>query len=67
MKKYILYISIFTVSAFIGYGIKTTYNGDALGMDYWIIAIILICSQVPFYFSGSQGKSTEEIHSNEEE
>tara|TARA_Y100000768_G_C23714500_1_gene557349 strand:+ start:180 stop:350 length:171 start_codon:yes stop_codon:yes gene_type:complete len=56
MRKYILYISIFTVSAFVGYGIKTVYNGDSLDREYWLIAIILICSQVPFYFSESKGK-----------
>ena len=66
MKKYLIYISIVTVSAFIGYGIKTVYNGDTLGEDYWITAIILFCSQVPFYFSESKDKSIT-IESDEEE
>ena len=66
MRKYILYIGIFIVSAFVGYGIKTVYNGDALGREYWLTAIILICSQVPFYFSESKDKSIT-IESDEEE
>ena len=57
MKKYLICISFVTVSAFIVYEIKTAYNGDTLGKDYWITAIILICTQVPFYFSESKDKS----------
>ena len=66
MKKNNIYISIVTIAAFIGYGIKTVYNGDTLGGDYWVTAIILICSQVPFYFSESKDKSIT-IESDEEE
>ena len=66
MKKYLLYLSIVTVSAFIGYGIKTVYNGDTLNKDFWLTGIILICSQVPFYFSESKDKSIT-IESDEEE
>ena len=49
MKKYILYISIFTTLAFIGYGIKIVLDGDTLNKDFWLTGIILISSQVPFY------------------
>ena len=66
MRKYILYISIFTVSAFVGYGIKIVYNGDTLGKEYWFTAIILISSQVPFYFPESKDKNSA-IESDKEE
>tara|TARA_B100001250_G_scaffold411208_1_gene439361 strand:+ start:2957 stop:3142 length:186 start_codon:yes stop_codon:yes gene_type:complete len=49
MKKYILYISVFTTLAFIAYGIKTVFDDDTLNKEFWLIGIILICSQVPFY------------------
>ena len=49
MKKYILYVSIFTALAFIGYGIKIVLDGDALNKDFWLTGIILISSQVPLY------------------
>jgi hypothetical protein len=49
MKKYILYISIFTSLGFIAYGIKIVYDGDTLTKDFWLTGIILICSQEPFY------------------
>ena len=50
MKKNILYISGFITLAFIAYGIKTVFDGDTLNKDFWLTGIILICSQVPFYF-----------------
>ena len=49
MKKYILYISIFTSLGFIAYGIKIVLDGDTLTKDFLLTGIILICSQVPFY------------------
>tara|TARA_Y100001970_G_scaffold245101_1_gene311857 strand:+ start:635 stop:808 length:174 start_codon:yes stop_codon:yes gene_type:complete len=49
MKKYILYISIFTSLGFIAYGIKIVLDGDTLTKDFWLTGIILICSQVPLY------------------
>ena len=58
MKKYLIYLSIVTVSAFICYEIKTVYNGDTLGEDYWITAMILICSQVPFYLQYQETKKS---------
>ena len=49
MKKYILYISIFTSLGFIAYGIKIVLDGDTLTKDFWLTGIILFCSQVTFY------------------
>ena len=49
MKKHILYISVFTTLVFIGYGIKIVFDGDTLNKEFWLIGIILICSQAPFY------------------
>tara|TARA_Y100000996_G_C22329871_1_gene563984 strand:+ start:530 stop:715 length:186 start_codon:yes stop_codon:yes gene_type:complete len=49
MKKYILYTSLFTTLAFIAYGIKIVFNGDTLNKKFWLVGIILICSQAPFY------------------
>jgi len=49
MKKYILYVSIFTFLGFIAYGIKIVLDGDSLTKDFWLTGIILICSQVPFH------------------
>ena len=49
MKKYILYISIFTSLGFIAYGIKIVLDDDTLTKEFWLTGIILICSQVPFY------------------
>ena len=59
-------MSIFTILAFIGYGIKTVYNGDTLDRQYWLTAIILICGFFPFYFSESKDKSII-VKSDEEE
>ena len=42
MKKYILYISVFTTLAFIAYEIKIVLNGDTLNKDFGLIGIILI-------------------------
>tara|TARA_Y100000590_G_C14932519_1_gene718096 strand:- start:337 stop:522 length:186 start_codon:yes stop_codon:yes gene_type:complete len=50
MKKYILYGSVFTTLAFIAYGIKTVIDGDTLNKEFWLTGIILIGTQVPFYF-----------------
>ena len=49
MKKYILYISIFTSLGFIAYGIKIVLDGDTLNKEFLLTGVILICSQVPFY------------------
>jgi len=58
MKKYILYISVFTTLAFIAYGIKIVLDGDTLNKDFWLIGIILICSQVPFYLQYQDTKKS---------
>ena len=59
MKKYILYISIFTTLAFIGYGIKTVLDGDTLNKDFWLTGIILISSQVSFYLKYKEKSESE--------
>jgi len=35
LREWLIIASIIVVSAFVGYGIKTVYNGESLGMDYW--------------------------------
>ena len=49
MQKYILYCSVFTTLAFITYGIKTVIDGNTLNKEFWLTAIMLIGTQVPFY------------------
>ena len=51
LREWLIIASIIVVSAFVGYWIKTVYNGESLGMDYWLTGILLLCTQIPFYFS----------------
>ena len=49
MKKYILYVSVFTTLAFIIYGFKTIIGGNTLDKEFWLTGIMLIGTQGPFY------------------
>ena len=50
LREWITILNIIAVSAFFGYGIKTVYNGEVLGLGYWFLAVILFCTQITFYF-----------------
>ena len=41
LREWITILNIIAVSAFFGYGIKTVYNGEVLGLGYWFLAVIL--------------------------
>ena len=56
LREWLIIASIIVVSAFVGYGIKTVYNGESLGMDYWLTGILLLCTQIPFYFLKDKNK-----------
>ena len=51
LKEWILMTSIISVSTFFGYGVNTIYNGDSLGVGYWLTGLILISGVLGFYLS----------------
>ena len=51
LREWIIILNIIAVSAFFGYGIKTVYNGEVLGLGYWVLTVILLLTQITYYLS----------------
>ena len=49
LKEWILMISVISISGWFGYGAKTIYNGDSLGVGYVLTGLIIISGVLGFY------------------
>ena len=50
LKEWMLYIDIILLSAWVGYGGKTLYNGGTLGIGYIFIGLLTIVGIVTFFY-----------------
>ena len=49
LKEWILYINIILLSAWVGYGGRTLYNGGTLGIGYILIGLLTIVGIAGFF------------------
>tara|TARA_B100001027_G_C16217905_1_gene308353 strand:- start:175 stop:390 length:216 start_codon:yes stop_codon:yes gene_type:complete len=49
LKEWMLYIDIILLSAWVGYGGRTLYNGDTLGIGYILIGLLTIAGIAGFF------------------
>ena len=50
LKEWMLYIDIILLSAWIGYGGRTLYNGGTLGIGYILIGLLTIVGIAGFFY-----------------
>ena len=50
LKEWMLYIDIILLSAWVGYGCKTLYNGGKVGIGYIFIGLFTIVGLVAFFY-----------------
>ena len=50
LKEWMLYIDIILLSAWVGYGGKTLYNGGKVGIGYIFIGLLTIVGIVAFFY-----------------
>jgi len=50
LKEWILYIDIILLSAWVGYGGRTLYNGGTLGIGYILIGLLTIVGIAGFFY-----------------
>ena len=50
LKEWILYINIILLSAWVGYGGRTLYNGGTLGIGYILIGLLTIVGIAGFFY-----------------
>ena len=49
LKEWMLYIDIILLSAWVGYGGRTIYNGGTLGISYIFIGLLTIVGIAAFF------------------
>ena len=49
LKEWMLYIDIILLSAWVGYGGRTLYNGGTLGIGYILIGLLTIVGIAGFF------------------
>ena len=49
LKEWMLYIDIILLSAWVGYGGRTLYNGGTLGIGYILIGLLIIVGIAGFF------------------
>ena len=49
-KKWMLYTDIILLSAWLGYGGKTIYNGGTLSIFYVVVGILTIIGIITFFY-----------------
>ena len=50
LKEWMLYINIILLSAWVGYGGRTLYNGGTLGIGYILIGLLTIVGIAGFFY-----------------
>ena len=50
LKEWMLYIDIILLSAWVGYGGRTLYNGGTLGTGYILIGLLTIVGIAGFFY-----------------
>ena len=50
LKEWLLYIDIILLSAWVGYGGRTLYNGGTLGIGYILIGLLTIVGIAGFFY-----------------
>jgi len=50
LKEWMLYIDIILLSAWVGYGGRTLYNGGTLGIGYILIGLLTIIGIAGFFY-----------------
>ena len=50
LKEWMLYIDIILLSAWVGYGGRTIYNGGTLGISYIFIGLLTIVGIAAFFY-----------------
>ena len=50
LKEWMLYIDIILLSAWVGYGVRTLYNGGTLGIGYILIGLLTIVGIAGFFY-----------------
>ena len=50
LKKWMLYIDIILLSALLGYGSKTIYNGGTLSIGYIVVVILTVIGIITFLY-----------------
>ena len=50
LKEWMLYIDIILLSAWVGYGGRTLYNGGTLGIGYILIGLLTIVGIAGFFY-----------------
>ena len=50
LKEWMLYTDIILLSAWVGYGGRTLYNGGTLGIGYIFIGLLTIVGIVTFFY-----------------
>ena len=66
LKEWMLYIDIILLSAWVGYGGRTLYNGGTLGIGYILIGLLTIVWIAGFFYL-KKDKSFLSIMSLDEE
>ena len=50
LKEWMLYKDIILLSAWVGYGVRTLYNGGTLGIGYILIGLLTIVGIAGFFY-----------------
>ena len=50
LKEWMLYTDIILLSAWVGYGGRTLYNGGTLGIGYIFLGLLIIVGIVTFFY-----------------
>ena len=50
LREWMLYIDIILLSAWVGYGGRTLYNGGTLGIGYILIGLLTIVGIAGFFY-----------------
>ena len=66
LKEWMLYIDIILLSAWVGFGGRTIYNGGTLGIGYTFIGLLTIVGIAAFFYL-KKDKSFLSIMSLDEE
>ena len=66
LKEWMLYVDIILLSAWVGYGGRTIYNGGTLGIGYIFIGLLTIVGIAAFFYL-KKDKSFLSIMSLDEE
>ena len=67
LKEWMLYIDIILLSAWVGYGLRTIYNGGTLGISYIFIGLLTIVGIAAFFYLKKDKSFLSIISLDEEE